>query len=171
MILTGTRVYAIWGSDYRALGWLGVWNRRAVAPIAAIAVQAAIALVMILCVGTATGRNLFDSALKLVGLAGLPWDEYFGGFETLVAGSTPVFWALSLLTSAAVFVLRANDRSAVRPFTVPLYPLPPLVFCTTCAYMLYASVAYAKWLVLLGLVPLVIGAILAAMIRPSQGAT
>jgi amino acid transporter len=168
MILTGTRIYAVWGADYPALAWLAVWNRRSVAPIAAIAVQGAIAVALILCVGTSAGRNTCDAVLRAVGVPGVPWDDYFGGFETLVAGSTPVFWALSLLTGVALLVLRRRDRSAVRPFKSPLFPLPPLVFCGTSAYLLYASVAYARWLVLLGLVPLAVGAALALVMRPAE---
>ena len=160
MILTGTRVYATWGDDYPALAWMAAWNRRSAAPIAAIAVQAAIALFLIVLVGTSTGRDAFDAALNSVGFNRLPWQQYFGGFETLVAGSTPVYWALSLLTGVALFLLRRKDRTISRPFSVPLYPLPPLVFCATCAYMLYASVAYAKWLVLIGAIPLALGGVL-----------
>jgi len=165
MILTGTRVYATWGADYRALAWLGAWNRRAVAPLAAITLQATIAVLLIVLVGTTVGRNSFDAALRGLGLRGLPWNEYFGGFETLIAGSTPVYWAMTLLTGMAVFILRARDRSAERPFRIPLYPLPPLVFCATCALMLYASVTYARWLVLLGAVPLAIGGALSFLMR------
>ncbi len=165
MILTAPRIYATWGADYPALFWLSRWNRRVAAPVAAIAVQAVMAVLLIVLVGTPTGRNLCDTALRSIGLAGLPWHEYFGGFETLVAGSAPVFWAFFLLTGSAVMVLRVRDPDAVRPFVVPLYPLPPLVFCTTCLYMLYASVAYARWLVLLGVVPLAIGAALLMVVR------
>jgi amino acid transporter len=157
MILTGTRIYAVWGADYPALAWLGTWNRRAAAPTAAIILQAAIAIALILLVGTSTGRSFFDAALKYAGLSGMPWAEYFGGFETLVAGSAPVFWALCLLTGIGLFVLRATDNTSERPFRVPLYPLPVVAFCGACVYMLWASIAYAKWLALLGVVPLVVG--------------
>jgi APA family basic amino acid/polyamine antiporter len=156
MILTGTRVYATWGADYTGLAWLSRWNRGA-APIAAIAAQAAIALLLIVLVGTTMGRNAFDAALRAVGLRGLPWQEYYGGFEALVAGSTPVYWALSLLTGLAVFTLRFKDRAIERPFTIPLFPVPAVLFCATCAYMLYASAVYARWLILLAVVPLIIG--------------
>jgi amino acid transporter len=160
MILTASRIYAVWGADYPALSWLGTWNRRVAAPFAAIAVQATIAVLLILLVGTTAGRDLFDAALGWIGLTGLPWGNFLGGFETLVAGSAPVYWALCLLTGLAVFVLRAKDSSAERPFRIPLFPLPALVFCATCAFMLYASLEYARWLVLLGVVPLVIGGVL-----------
>jgi amino acid transporter len=165
MILTATRVYAAWGADYPALSWLSTWNRGAAAPIAAIAVQAAIAVLLILIVGTAIGRGSFDAALRAVGLRGLPWKEYQGGFETLVASSTPVYWAFSLMTGFAVFLLRVKDRTSERPFKIPLFPLPAIFFCATCAYMLYASAEYARWLVLLAVLPLIIGSTLAIVMR------
>jgi amino acid transporter len=160
MILTGTRIHAAWGADYPILHWLGFWNRRTTAPTVAIAVQATIAVLLTLVVGSATGRGAFDSVLRAVGLSGLPWEKYSGGFETLVAGSAPVYWGLSLLTGVAVFVLRVRDRAMVRPFKIPLFPFPALILCATCGYMLCASVAYARWLVLLGVGPLFLGAVI-----------
>src|SRR5690606_34566656 len=103
------------------------------------------------------GRDLFDSMLRSVQLPPLPWDAYFGGFETLLAGSAPVFWAFFLLTGLAVFVLRWTDRPIERPFSIPLYPIPAIVFCATCGYMLWSSLDYAGWLTLLGLLPLIVG--------------
>jgi amino acid transporter len=165
MILTGTRIYAVWGADYPMLRWLGVWNRTAAVPTAAIAVQAAIAAGLILLVGTAGGHAVFDAALRSVGIRELSWAYYAGGFETLVAGSAPVYWTLSLATGVAILVLRARDRSVERPFTMPVYPLPALVFCGTCLYMLQASLAHAKWLSLIGFIPLGVGGVVWALIR------
>jgi amino acid transporter len=127
-------------------------------PIVAILVQAAIALLLIVLVGTAHGRNGIDQGLQKVGLAGLPWDQYFGGFETLVAATAPVFWTFFLLTGISVFVLRLKDGGTKRPFAVPWFPLTPLIFCLTCGYMLCSSLVYAKLLALLGIVPILIGA-------------
>jgi amino acid transporter len=163
MILTGTRVYATWGVDYAGLAWLSKWNRGA-APVAAIVIQAAVAISLIVLVGTMIGRNAFDAALNAIGLFGMPWQKYFGGFETLVAGSTPVYWALSLMTGLALFKLRVTDRTIERPFKIPLFPVPAVLFCVTCAYMLYASADYAGWLVLLGVVPLMMGVVLALVV-------
>ena len=56
MILTGTRIYAVWGSDYPALAWLGAWNRRTGSPVAAIVLQAAIAMLLVVLVGTDGGQ-------------------------------------------------------------------------------------------------------------------
>jgi basic amino acid/polyamine antiporter, APA family len=168
MILTGTRIYAVWGSDYPALAWLGAWNRRTAAPVVAIASQAAIAAMLVLLVGTTAGRRSFDAAVRPFGVAGLPWDRFPGGFEMLIAGSAPVFWGLCLLTGLTVFVLRTKNPSAERPFAMPLFPLPALVFCGTCAFMLWASLEYAQWLTLLGIVPLAIGGGMWLAVRSGQ---
>ena len=167
MILTGTRIYAVWGADYPALSWIGAWNRRTAAPIAAIALQAAIAVLLVLLIGTTTGRNFFDAALNRIGLAALPWEKYSGGFETLVAGSAPVYWGLCLLTGLAMFILRAKDRAVLRPFSVPLFPVPALLFCATCGYMLKASIDYALGLSMLGVVPLLVGGVVWLVLRTS----
>jgi amino acid transporter len=159
MILTGTRIYAVWGSDYRALKWLGTWNRQTAAPLTSIAVQAIITVLLIATVGTTAGRAAFDAALNFAGIHGLPWEEYHGGFETLVAGSAPVYWLLTLLTGIAVFILRMRDKHIERPFKIPLFPIPAIAFCATCAYLFRSSVQYAKWLSLIGIVPTALGLI------------
>jgi amino acid transporter len=89
-----------------------------------------------------------------------------GGFDTLLTCTAPVFWVFFLLTGISVFVLRQRDPTIDRPFTVPLYPELPLIFCLSCGYMLYSSISYAlerEWkggLFLLGVLPLVVGLIL-----------
>ncbi|MGL4552493.1 MAG: APC family permease, partial [Gemmataceae bacterium] len=86
-----------------------------------------------------------------------------GGFDTLLTCTAPIFWGFFLLTGVSLFVLRERDTHLERPFKVPFYPTLPLVFCVTCGYMLYSSIAYAlvrDWkggLVLLGVLPLLIG--------------
>ena len=155
-ILTGSRVYATVGEDHRMFRWLGRRNRRA-SPAASIVVQACVALLLVVVVGTERGRGAVDGALRTVGLAGVPWKRYFGGFEALVAASAPVFWVFFLLTGVSLFVLRIKDPERPRPFSTPWFPLPALVFCGTCVYMLYSSLEYARWLALLGVVPVVLG--------------
>jgi APA family basic amino acid/polyamine antiporter len=156
MILAHSRIYATVGEDHPVFAFLGKWSRRR-APVTAILVQLIVALAMVFAVGTSSGRKVIDAALSVGGLARVPWDAYFGGFETLVAGSAPVFWAFFLLSGISVFVLRVRDGQRARPFHVPFFPVPPLVFCATCAAMLYSSLAYAGWLAVLGAVPLTAG--------------
>ncbi len=157
MILTGARVYARLGEDHQLFGWLGRWNRRLGTPSRSLVAQAGVACLMILVVGSERGRGLVDGVVRSIGADGLPWDKYYGGFETLVAGTAPVFWAFFLSTGVAFFVLRWKDKETVRPFRVPFYPLTPLVFCCMCGYMLYASLKYAQGIAAIGLVPLVVG--------------
>jgi amino acid transporter len=157
LIFTGSRIYVSLGIDHRVFGWLGHWDHRRGTPVRSLVTQSAIALVLIVIVGTARGQSLLDLGLTSIGLHALPWNDYYGGFNTLVAGSAPVFWGFFLLTGISMFVLRAKDRDRVRPFSAPAYPLEPIVFCGMCLYMLYSAVDYAKGLSLLGIAPLLIG--------------
>ncbi len=160
MILAGSRVYATVGEDHRLFAWLGKWSSKDGAPVAALVAQASIALLLIFGVGTPFGRNGIDAGLTRIGLAQLPWDRYYGGFDTLVAGTAPIFWAFFLMTGLSLFVLRFTDAGRPRPFRVPLYPLPPIVFCSMCGYMLWSSLDYAESLAMLGVLAIALGLVL-----------
>jgi amino acid transporter len=114
---------------------------------------------MIYLVGTDAGRNAIDDTVKSLGLNPIPWATYHGGFDTLFAGTAPVFWAFFLLTGISVFVLRAKDPDIARPFRlrVPWYPLLPLIFCATCVFGFYSAITYAKYVSMIGWVPLICG--------------
>lgn len=157
LVYAASRVHATVGTDHSALGWLGRWNSRTGTPIVSLIMQAAIAILMVLAVGTTFGRDAVDHLRMRLGRSPVPWSDFGGGFETLVAGSAPVFWTFFLLTGLSFFVLRWRDRGIERPFAVPLYPLEPTVFCLVCGYMLYASVTYAAALLGLVLIPLAVG--------------
>jgi amino acid transporter len=79
-------------------------------------------------------------ALTLVGFGALQSD----GFEAMVEFTAPVFWSFLFLVGISVFVLRARDKGQHRPFRVPLYPMTPLLFCGSCAYLAYSSINYAQ---------------------------
>lgn len=157
LIFTGARVYSTLGTDYKALAWLGHWNPRLGSPFASLLTQAVISLAWIVAVGSAPGRTAIDQALHRVGLEPVPWDRYFGGFSTLLASTAPVFWFFFLLTGISLFVLRYRDAGIERPFSVPLFPLVPLLFCGSCVYMLYSAVDYAGKLTWIGAVLVLIG--------------
>jgi len=156
MILTGSRVYSSLGADHRAFALLGRWHPRLGSPAISLTIQAAICIGMIAVAGTAAGRAAVDAVLAQVGLPSVSWGER-GGFETLLRCTTPVFWLFFLLTAVGLFVLRAKDRQIVRPFTVPFYPVLPLIFCATCAYLLYGGIQYAGTLTLVGAVLVLAG--------------
>jgi amino acid transporter len=157
LILTGARISAALGSDHALFAGLAGHGRRSGAPIAALITQCAISVLLVLIVGLATGRQGIDVLLQTIGSVALQWNDYGGGFEILVAGTAPVFWGFFLLTGISLFVLRWRDGDRPRPFRTPLYPLPPLIFCAMCLYMLYSSLMYARGLSILGLLPLAVG--------------
>lgn len=157
LLFTGSRISASLGADHPVFAFLKRWDPRLRTPVWAIASSAVVSIAMIGLVGTARGRDSLDAALGAVGLPGLPWDKYFGGFDTLFAGTAPIFWAFFLLTGVAVFVLRWKNPDRPRPYSVPFYPFSPLLFCLTSAYMLYKSLDYAQLIVLIGIVPVAVG--------------
>ncbi len=170
LTFTGSRVYSTLGGDYRLFAILGRWNPRLKTPAWALMIQAAVAVLMILAVGTPFGRDAIDWCMAKLRLEGMPWDKYYGGFETLVSGTAPVFWGFFLLSGLSLFALRQRDPDIERPFTVPLFPLVPLIFCGYCGYMLYSAIDYAKWISLIGALPLALGLVLYAFARDERAA-
>ncbi len=160
MVLAGARVFAVLGADHRVMAWLGGWKEGRGAPRPALAAQAGVTLAMVLAVGTQRGQAAIDAVFRAIGVGGVPWDRYFGGFETLLAATAPVFWLLFLATGTALIVLRVRDPRRERPFKAPLFPLTPLLFCATCVYMLDSSLDYAGWLALAGAAPVAAGLVL-----------
>jgi amino acid transporter len=145
-ILTGSRVFHAMANDLTVLRWVGVWRERGTTPANAQIVQAVI-------------------ALALIGLGTITRD----GFKAMVDYTAPVFWGFMLLVGLALFVLRYREPDRRLPYRVPLYPLTPLVFCFTCLYMLYASIAYTGSAALVGLAVLAAGLPLLVSQRPSTG--
>lgn len=135
-ILTVSRTAYALGADVAILRRLGRWDERAAAPVPAMLALGAFALVLI--------------ALGAVARS---------GFSTMVEFTAPVFWGFLLLTGIALFVLRAKEPHAERPFRVPLYPVLPLVFCGMCLWLLYASLEYTRLGAIAGLTVLVLGAV------------
>jgi len=119
-IFTGSRIYYAMGSDHRLYAWLGRWNARRGTPVCSLLIQGAI-----------------TSALAV--WFGLTKD----GFASMVIFTTPGFWVFLALVGASVFVLRRRDPEIERPYRVPGYPLTPILFCLSCSFMVYSSVAYA----------------------------
>jgi basic amino acid/polyamine antiporter, APA family len=147
MILTRSRVYSLMGAEYRVLGWLGKWHPRWGVPVWSLLLQWVVTLGLIVVVGTSYGQSAITRLIEAAGLGSPKWEGH-GGFDTLLSWTSPVFWTFFLLSGLSLFVLRWKDRQRERVFKVPLYPVFPLIFCATCAYMLYSSAAYAGKLTL-----------------------
>ncbi len=103
------------------------------------------------------GRSVLDRLAVLVEGGPLPWERYGDGFSTLVSASAPVFWLFFLLNGLAVIVQRIRDPARPRPFRVPGYPIPPLLFAATSGFMLYSSTNYARPLLPFVLIPVLAG--------------
>jgi basic amino acid/polyamine antiporter, APA family len=158
MTYTGSRIYSSLGEDYRGLGWLSRWHPKRSVPTISLLTQTAITLFLVALVGTNWGRNAINSLVGLIGFEPLSWQGH-GGFDTLLRCTAPIFWAFFLMTGISLIVLRIKDKATPRPWTVPGYPVVPLVFCGMCAYMLYSAVDYAGKLLIIGAIPVFLGLI------------
>jgi len=141
-IFTGARTNYALGNDYRVFSFLGKWNNQTSGPVNAFLLQAAISLALI--------------SLGLITRS---------GFETIIEYTAPVFWFFFLLVGIALFVLRKKEPNTYRPFRVPFYPITPLIFCLSSAYLLYSSVMYTGMGALVGIGVLLIGIILLILIK------
>lgn len=120
-MIVGARTNYALGRDWPVLAFMSRWHGGKNVPIVAFLVQAAIALALI----------AFGAVQK-------------DGFSAMVEFTAPVFWFFFLLTGVALFVLRFRAPHVARPFKVPLYPILPMVFVLTCAYLLWSSINYAQ---------------------------
>ena len=111
MLLAGPRVFEAMAEDSPALGLFGARNRRG-APTRAVLLSLVLALGLIL-----TGT--FGAVLA------------FAGFTLMLS---------SLLTVLGAVRLRHREPTLPRPFRIPWYPWPPLVYlCLTAAALLVVA--------------------------------
>lgn len=141
IIVGGRTTYAA-GRDWPALRRVADWDEARGTPKAAIWAQSSMALLLI-------GFGL--------------WKH--NGFEQMLDYLSPVFWLFLTLSGLAVIVLRYKFPDQPRPYKVPLYPLMPLLFSASSAYVLYSSVVYLQTAALAGLAMLALGAVLAYVMK------
>lgn len=133
-IFTGARSMYALGKNFPLFSPLGRLSESTATPANALLVQAAIALALV-----AGGASVRD------------------GFKAMVEYTAPTFWAFLFLVGVAVILLRRRETGRTDSFRVPLYPLPPIVFCAMCAYLFYSSVVYTGAGALVGLAILAAG--------------
>ncbi len=121
MLLTGARVYYALGKEHRLFAWLGEWHPRWNTPARSLLSQATVAIGLII----AFGPNK-------------------DGFEKMVIFTTPVFWFFFLMVGVSIFIFRSRDAK-MGETNAPLVreSLTPVIFCLTCAFMMYASLTWA----------------------------
>ncbi len=153
-MIVGARTNYAMGQDWPLLGKLAAWDGERGTPANAMHAQNVAALLLV-ALGAWTGS----------------------GFRSMVEFTAPVFWLFFLLSGLALFVLRAREPHTERPFKVPLYPLLPVLFVATCAYMLWSSLSYvysqslggfnAAWI---GVGVLALGAVLLVLVGRARPA-
>ena len=99
MLLAGPRALQVVGQDFSVLGFLAQENRQGI-PQTAICVQGGVTLLLVL---TAT-------------------------FQAVLVFASFVLALNTLLTVAGVWVLRRRSPDLARPFRVPWYPLPMIIY-------------------------------------------
>ena len=134
---TGARSAYALGRDFDQLAFLGRWRSREGTPGNALLVQGAAALLLV--VFGAFARD---------------------GFRLAVEYSAPAFWFFFLAVGIALFVLRRKEPAPDGAFRVPLYPVLPAIFCLTCLYLLYSSLAYTGSGALVGGAVVALGALM-----------
>lgn len=133
-IFTGARSNFAMGRDFKAFNFLGRWNTGNAGPVNAFILQGIIALILV-------SFGLFSRS----------------GFETMIDYTAPVFWFFLLMVGISLFTLRKKEPHKRRPYRVPFYPVLPIIFCITSAYLLYSSLMYTGWGALAGIGVLAIG--------------
>ncbi len=134
--LAGSRIGQRIGQDYAGVSLLGRENRFG-APWVAVVTQTAFALVIL----------------------------FSGTFDQVTNYMMSQLTVCTMLAVLAVIVMRRRMPRAVRPFRVPFYPWPVLVFLVTSAWMLVFWVRARPVESALGLLTLVAGGIFYAVAR------
>lgn len=120
MILTGSRITFAAAADHPVLRQLGKWDGGRGVPTRALLVQSAVTLTL---------------------LASFGW--YAEGFSRMVVLTVPTFWAFYVLVGVALIVFRLREPNLHRPYRVPLFPLTPVLFGLTGAFMLSSGLVYS----------------------------
>lgn len=174
LVLAGSRVYATLGKDHRLFGFLGGWRPGKSSPVVAMLLQAIITVGFVLLFGTEKGHQIINENLDQLNAFLTSMAQYLDdtwlvkieftkewsprdAFRQLFTHSAPAFWLFFLMTGLSLFLLREKNPALERPFSVPWYPLLPIIFCNMCAYMLYRSIIYIEWRALFPLALLLVG--------------
>jgi len=115
LILTGARISFAVGSEHLIFRFVGHWDERRGTPARALLLQGAIAVVLILALGSFLNAILYTAA---------------------------TVYSFYLATTLAILVLRRKEPQVERPYRVFGYPVVPLVFSAVCAFLIYSAVRY-----------------------------
>jgi APA family basic amino acid/polyamine antiporter len=136
MLLAGPRALQVMGQDFRVFSWLAKETKSGV-PAIAVGLQVAITLLLITT----------------------------SSFESIIIFSGTILALNSLLTVLGLSVLRVREPNLPRPFRLPWYPLPLVVYAVIVSWTLVylvierpVEVLWALGLIALGLMVYVVSA-------------
>ena len=115
LIFAGARISYAVGVEHRIFQPLGRWNARTGTPVRALLLQGAIAVGLIVLLGSFVNAILYTAA---------------------------AVYSFYLATSLAVIVLRFKEPDLERPYRVTGYPLPTIFFCVVCAFLIQSAASY-----------------------------
>jgi amino acid transporter len=121
LIFTGARISYAVGADHPLFRFVGRWHARFGTPAAALLLQGAITVTLIIVLGSFVDAVLYTAATV--------YSFYLG-------------------STLAVIVLRFKEPHVDRPYRMLGYPLTPLVFAGVCAFLIYSAVVYKPWIAL-----------------------
>jgi basic amino acid/polyamine antiporter, APA family len=164
MLFSGARAVAAMGADHSLFRRLGAWNQTTHVPTVAVWTLALISLLQIAIVGTAAGQTVVNRLLSFVRIPAVDWTQFGDGFDVLVYGSAPTFWALMIGVGIAFFRLRALGRTPTE-FRAPGGPVVPGIYLATCLFMFWRATTFAAALSVVGVAACVLGLVIAAVSR------
>ncbi len=130
LVFAGARISYAVGCDHRIFRHLGDWHPGTGTPLRALFLQGLIAIGLIVSLGSFVNTLLYTAA--------------------------PVY-LFYLASTAALLVLRRKEPEVERPFRVWGYPVTPLIFCGTCAFLAVSAVLYKPWVAASALAALLLG--------------
>ncbi len=89
---------------------------------------------------------VIQAAVTIALIAGFGWNQEqkgHNGFEDAVTFTSPTFWLFLFVVSCALFRLRTLKDRPAPVYRVPWYPVLPLLFCLSNAFMFVKSLDYA----------------------------
>lgn len=148
-IFTGARSLSATGADFVAIKSLGNWSEKWRTPRNALVMQGIASVLLVLIAGSSNHCR--------------------HGFEMVVEYTAPVFWFFLLLTGIAAIRLRCKRSRHGYILPLPLFAGTVGAFVVMCGYMLYSSIAYARWGAWIGASVVAAGVPLYWALRPVAG--
>ena len=116
LIFTGARISYAMGAEHSTFRGLGRWHPRFGTPVWALVAQGCLSLIIVFVTGS---------------------------FIDTILYTAPVFWLFFLATALSLFVLRRKEPHTPRPYKTSGFPITTIIFCASCIFMIYCSVARA----------------------------